>query len=131
MFSCALCSAVFNAVSMITQAANQEQLQQLAIFGTSMRSLSDTTALFEALVGGSSLEQPMSRAAARSPAAGVCDVQDAQAAALQPGGRPGAAADIVSTAYQQGRVLEVPCPDCAAHGVGASLHLFRAQQQQA
>lgn len=32
--------------------------------------------------------------------------------------------DFLQLAYQQACVVEVPCPDCAAHGVGVALHLF-------
>lgn len=81
-----------------TQAANwssSERLQRLAILGSSMRSLTDTQGLLQALV--------------------------TQGAAGHGGMR---AMSAVQQAYAQGRVVEVPCPDCAAHGVGVAVHLF-------
>lgn len=96
------------------QAANWGQLQQVAILGTSMSSFSNTQSLFDALVAESQgAPQGM---ASSSPAgrqgAGLGQQQQQQA-------------DMVSLAYSQGRVVEMPCPDCSAHGVGVSLHMFR------
>jgi hypothetical protein len=88
------------------QAANNGHLQQLSIFGTSMRSLADTQALVAALTS-----EPAAATAAAA-AAGASQ----RAAAQQ--------VDVLQLAYQQGCVMEVPSPDCAAHGVGVAVHLF-------
>ncbi len=95
------------------QAANWAQPQQLAILGTSMSSLSNTQSLFAALVeeGQGSAQSMLSS----QPAS-----QDGRA-----GGQQQQQADKVSLAFKQGRVSETPCPDCGAHGVGVSLHMFR------
>jgi hypothetical protein len=85
------------------QAANNGNLQQLSIFGTSMRSLADTQALVAALTSG--------------PAAAAAAVGGSKSAVAQQ-------IDVLQLVYQQGCVLEVPCPDCAAHGVGVAVHLF-------
>lgn len=95
------------------QAANWGQLQQVAILGTSMSSLSNTQSLFTALVAES--EGGPQSTQGSSPAGGA--QQGASLGQQQ--------ADMVSLAYSQGRVVEMPCPDCGAHGVGVSLHMFR------
>jgi hypothetical protein len=79
-----------------------DRLHQLAILGTSMSSLSNTQSLFTALVGEGT--------GTGSSEAGQQQQQEA---------------DMVSLAYMQGRVVELPCPDCSAHGVGVSLHTFK------
>lgn len=96
------------------QEANWHQLHQIAIFGTSLSSLSNTQALFTALV------EEGAGAAAGSPTSSGSSMAGAAPLGLQ---QP--AADMVSVAFKEGRVVEVLCPDCAAHGVGVSLHTFR------
>eukprot|EP00879_Flechtneria_rotunda_P009819 GHRR01010269.1.p1 GENE.GHRR01010269.1~~GHRR01010269.1.p1 ORF type:complete len:411 (+),score=124.71 GHRR01010269.1:983-2215(+) len=80
---------------------DHHQLAQLAIFGTSMQSLVDSQALFTAWT-------------------------EETTAHLREGGLVEGPADYVQRAYRQGVVTEVPCPDCAAHGVGVAIHTFSA-----
>jgi hypothetical protein len=72
-----------------------------------MRSLADTQALMAAL--------------ASNPAAAAAAADTSQSAAAQQ-------VDVLQSAYQQGCVLEVPSPDCAAHGVGVAVHLFSRER---
>lgn len=99
------------------QEANWHQLHQIAIFGTSLSSLSNTQALFTALV------EKGAGAAAGSPTSSGSSMPGASPSGAAPLQQP--AADMVSVAFKEGRVVEVLCPDCAAHGVGVSLHTFR------
>lgn len=105
--------------SVFLQAANWAQMQQLAILGTSMSSLSNTQSLFTALVAESD-----------GPPQGVNSSQptgndSSPSRQPQPRGQQPQQSDMVSLAYKQGRVVETPCPDCGAHGVGVSLHMLR------
>jgi hypothetical protein len=105
--------------SRVPQEANWHQLHQVAIFGTTLSSLSNTQALFTALVEeGAAGGDPSSSSTGSSRSVPGESPRDA-APPQQP------AADTVSVAFKEGRVVEVLCPDCAAHGVGVSLHTFR------
>jgi hypothetical protein len=106
------------------QAANNGHLQQLAVFGTSMRSLADTQALVAALTA----EPPPPPAAAASGAFNATAQQRDVSSAGQSSSAVAQRADVLQLTYQRGCVVEVPCPDCAAHGVGVAVHLFRTGQ---
>lgn len=96
------------------QAANLPQLHQLAILGTSMSSLSNTQSLFTALVSESqSIEGPGTAGAEQLASSSMPTRQQET--------------DMVSVAFQKGLMVEFPCPDCSAHGVGVSLHMFKQQ----
>lgn len=105
------------------QAANNGHLQQLAVFGTSMRSLADTQALVAALTA-----EPAASAAAPAGASNVINRMLDVSSAEQSSSAVAQQGDVLQLAYQRGCVLEVPCPDCAAHGVGVAVHLFRTAQ---
>jgi hypothetical protein len=79
-----------------------------------MSSLSNTQSLFSALVNESEGTVVTSTAA-----------QEPRAGQLQDASQQQAQTDMVSVAFKQGRVAELPCPDCSAHGVGVSLHVFK------
>lgn len=105
---------LLSALLRLVQAANMpDRLHQLAILGTSMSSLSNTQSLFSALVG----EGTDAGSSGTGQLAGSSTLGDAQQQQQQ--------ADMVSLAYMQGRVVELPCPDCSAHGVGVSVHMFK------
>ncbi|WIA28459.1 hypothetical protein OEZ86_011003 [Tetradesmus obliquus] len=104
-------------------AANNGHLQQLAVFGTSMRSLADTQALVAALTAepAASAAAPAGRSNVINRMLDVSSAEQSSSAVAQQG-------DVLQLAYKRGCVLEVPCPDCAAHGVGVAVHLFRTAQ---
>jgi hypothetical protein len=111
------------------QAANNGHLQQLAVFGTSMRSLADTQALVAALAADPAAAAGSTAGAFE--AIGKVQQQQQQAASIatsseqsSSAGAGAAGADVLQLAYQRGCVLEVPSPDCAAHAVGVAVHLF-------
>ncbi|KAF8072549.1 hypothetical protein HT031_000209 [Scenedesmus sp. PABB004] len=79
-------------------AANADQLHRLAVLGTSLRSLAETEGLLDALLDGG---------------------------AGDGGGGGGGAAAALADACRGGRLVEVAAPDCAAHGVGVAVHLWR------
>lgn len=111
------------------QAANWGHLERLVILGTSMSSHADTQPLLAALAGSGGYTGQT--AAASSLAAGLSrtNMGAAQLQLQQPSLLPGS--DAVAVAMQHGRVVEVVCPDCAAHGVGVSVHMFRRQSSHA
>lgn len=89
-----------------------DRLHQLAILGTSMSSLSNTQSLFSALVS-------------EGAGAGSSETGQLPRSSTLGGAQQQQQADMVSLAYMQGRVMELPCPDCSAHGVGVSVHIFK------
>lgn len=93
-----------------------------------MRSLADTQALFQSLTG----HAPAGDDACNSKGSETGIAGDVIAAAATAAAGPSCQqapgtheTDYTKLAYQQGHVLEVVAPDCAAHGVGVAVHLFK------
>lgn len=94
-----------------------------------MNSLSSSQSLFTALVAEAAEEELVQpggsgTSSSSSKTQGAAAAAQQQAAVAGAGGGAGGV-DMVSLAYKQGRVVEVLCPDCGAHGVGVAVHLFR------
>jgi hypothetical protein len=118
-------TAAAAAAATCLQAANNGDLQQLAIFGTSMRSLADTQALVAALTAVPAAATAAAAAVSRG-GFGVTDteLQVDSSSAEQSSNAAAQQVDVLQLAYRQGCVVEVPSPDYAAHGVGVAVHLF-------
>ena len=97
-----------------------------------MRSLADTHALLESLTAEASAASHMAADAQGCEAPGLLQTAPQQTASTEGASSSlawdhGMGTDFVNQAYSQGIVVDIMAPDCAAHGVGVAVHLFRQQ----
>lgn len=88
--------AMMAAAAALSQGANLDRLHAMVILGSSMRSHADAAPLLAALEAADGRQEE------------------------------GGMTDLVTLLDRQGRLVEVAAPDCAAHGVGVAVHMFRA-----